>query len=240
MTEPGSPVSRTRDAGPLHRETLTALLGVALRASLRLGDLALVAPRSRRLVGYELRALGQTLVGSPYQGPRFDDVLAASRSGASAEDLTYGEVPWLTLHGLLRWAGLAPGELFVDVGCGAGRALALAAAGFGARALGVERVGQRAELARRLLPPGQWPGVRVEHADALEVDLAGGDVVLLNWTCFGDAARARLSDALRGLRPGARAIALTYPVQDPGWELPQSRSVWLSWGRGSAHLQRRR
>ena len=71
-------------------------------------------------------------------------------TGVSEEDLTYGETPLLTAYDLLRELGAGPGDTVVDLGCGRGQVVNLAALAFGCRGIGLEVLPTLAERAGRV------------------------------------------------------------------------------------------
>lgn len=224
----------------LHRETLARIGALLLRGGLRALDLVWASLTAPRLLVLDLRLLAWSFRWSPYRPAGFADHLRLRRLAGRGDDLTYGEMPWLTLRRLLAVANLHVGALFVDLGCGTGRALALASHGFGARCRGVEIVHERIATARMMLAPAQWPGVLLEEGDLRDADLSGADVVLLNWTCLSSESRRLTASLLAHVPAGCRVIALTHPLDGDAWELLTARRVWLSWGRGTAYVQVRR
>lgn len=80
------------------------------------------------------------------------------------------------IHQGLKIAGTKPGDVFWDLGCGDGRALALARR-MGAEVYGVENDGNRAKLARGLIKRQGIPEENVVHGQIQEVDWSGADVV---------------------------------------------------------------
>jgi SAM-dependent methyltransferase len=96
--------------------------------------------------------------------------------------------PWVPTHRdivdrMLRMAGVKPGEVVYDLGCGDGRVLVVAARRYGARAVGVE-------------------------LDLFGVDLHSADVV---FAYLLQDTNDRLKEKLRSeLRPGARIVSNTF------------------------------
>lgn len=130
----------------------------------------------------------------------------------------------------LLLARLQPGETLVDLGCGDGRVLRLAASEFGARAIGVEMnlvwVWVAGWLCRR------FERVQVIWGDMSATDLSQADVVYL---FLSRAAAGSLAKSLPArLKPGCRVVSYGFPLL--GWEavrkaghhyvyeLPESRS----------------
>jgi SAM-dependent methyltransferase len=126
--------------------------------------------------------------------------------------------PWVPtprqlVRRMLSLAGVRPGEVVYDLGCGDGRVLVTAARGFGAKAVGIE-----IDLSRFLWSLaaitvlGLWRRVRLIRGDLFGQDLREADVVvtyLLQDT--NDRLQAKL---LRELRPGARVVSNTFRFAD--------------------------
>jgi SAM-dependent methyltransferase len=110
----------------------------------------------------------------------------------------------------LAMAGLRPGERLLDLGCGDGRVLVRAAAGFGAAVAGVELDPRLAEVAREVLEATGIDGEIVE-ADFEDVAI-DADVV---FAYLSPATLERLRPRLEALPPGARVVTTGYAV--PGW-----------------------
>jgi SAM-dependent methyltransferase len=119
--------------------------------------------------------------------------------------------PWVptaleTVHRMLSLAGVQPGEVVYDLGCGDGRVLVIAARSFGARAVGIELDLSRFFCSLAVVAAfGLWRRVRVIRGDLFQQNLQEADVVvayLLQAT--NDRLQAKL---LRELRPGARVIS---------------------------------
>lgn len=111
---------------------------------------------------------------------------------------------------VVRYAALARGECFVELGCGDGRVLAaLAAAAPDARVIGVERSLVLVGIAR--LATAGTRNVQVVWGDLFSYDLSPADVVY----CFGmpraltGAVREKF---LRELKPGARIISYAFAI----------------------------
>jgi SAM-dependent methyltransferase len=122
--------------------------------------------------------------------------------------------PWvptarLTIHRMLSLAGVRPGEVVYDLGCGDGRVLVIAARSFGARAVGIELDLSRFLCSLAVVAAfGLWHRVRVVHGDLFRQDLRVADVVV---TYLLQATNDRLqAKLLRDLRPGARVISNTF------------------------------
>lgn len=143
--------------------------------------------------------------------------------------------PWVPtyksdMYAVLRAAALRPGELFIDLGCGDGRVLFVAAKHFGVHAVGYEIsiLPYLAAQFRWLCSPHRGL-VRIRFGDFFRADLHDADAVF----CFlVPATLARLKKKfVQELRPSSRVLSYSFPI--PGWlpyvqHKPTSRSltVW--------------
>lgn len=112
----------------------------------------------------------------------------------------------------LAAASLQPGETYLELGCGHGRGLVVAAAEFGARAVGVDYLPEALQRAGKLAARS---GVEVElvHDDLMRVDPTDADVVLMHLgPAFHDVLAPRLEQLLTST---TRVVACGWPV--PGW-----------------------
>ncbi len=112
---------------------------------------------------------------------------------------------------LLDAAGVTKGARVLDVACGPGYAAA-AAAGRGARVIGVDFSSEMIEEARR-----RHPGVEFQEGDAEQLLFAGGsfDAVVMNFGMLhlGRPERALL-EAHRVLQPGGRVAYTVWDTPD--------------------------
>lgn len=148
--------------------------------------------------------------------------------------------------GTLRLAGLAAGEVVVDIGCGRGELLAAAIQAGAQRAVGVEYAPAAIELARRTLAThGVEDRASVLQADARALPLpdAGADLVtMLDVVEHLTPAEldSALREALRVLRPGGRIFVHTLPnrlIYDVTYRLQRlsRRSRRRDWPRQPRH-----
>jgi ubiquinone/menaquinone biosynthesis C-methylase UbiE len=155
--------------------------------------------------------------------------------------------PFFTPFGeaLVQYARIQPDERVLDVGCGAGAALAPAAR-VAASAVGVELSPKMAERARAAAPEAE---VRVGDAAQLDFEDGSFDVVLSAFTVFFmPDPTAALQEWRRVLAPGGRIVLSTWMGGDPRWEFERQirrqyagefdQTVLQELGRGLALLAR--
>lgn len=119
----------------------------------------------------------------------------------------------------VRAAGLQPGETVVDLGCGGGIDVLLAAraVGAGGRALGVDAAAEMVELATRHAGEAGAGNASFRHApmEALPLPDATADAVVSNCVLnlSGDKPAA-FAEIARVLRPGGRLVASDLVADD--------------------------
>jgi len=122
--------------------------------------------------------------------------------------------PLSVVRRMLGLAELKPSQLLYDLGAGDGAIVTVAAAEFGARAIGIEI---RADLAergnRRIAQAGLEGRARIISGDLFSFDLHEADIVALYlYPGVNERLRPKLE---RELRPGAKVVSHDYPIA--GW-----------------------
>lgn len=137
-----------------------------------------------------------------------DEVLGLGAPPDDGPELPRGGVPYLpcpvdAVMATLAHAEVGPGDVFVDIGAGVGRAVALAHLATGAEAIGVEIQEALVGVARGWTSALNLTAVSVVHADAAVVTgpVCRGSVFFL-YCPFSDDRLVRFVDALE---PIARA-----------------------------------
>lgn len=112
-------------------------------------------------------------------------------------------------------AGLKPGELVLDPGCGDGRSLVIASKEFGAKAVGIEIRKDLLETAmRNIVEAGVQDRVLLIQGSFYEVKFPQADVVYLYLlTSVNERLRPKLE---RELRPDTRVVSHDFEVT--GWK----------------------
>jgi cyclopropane fatty-acyl-phospholipid synthase-like methyltransferase len=120
-------------------------------------------------------------------------------------------------EGALRLAGLRAGEVVVDVGCGRGELVAVAARLGAARAVGIEYAAAAVALARETLAAADARATaEVLEADARALPFETGTIDLVTMLDVVEhlapaELAAALLEARRVLRPGGRVFIHTMP-----------------------------
>ena len=123
--------------------------------------------------------------------------------------------PQTVVDQMLTVAGVRPGEMVYDLGCGDGRIVIAAAQKFRARAVGIEirRDIYEGTLAR-VASLGLSDQVRIVHGNALKYDLSPADVVTLYLLT---SSNERLKPILeKDLKPSARVVSHDFEIR--GWK----------------------
>ena len=142
------------------------------------------------------------------------------RSRKPQTDLAHFEAtPAEAVDRMLDFAGIAPGDVLYDLGCGDGRIVVAAAKKFGIRAVGVDIDPARiAEARTHARQHGLEDRVQFLVGDAKTIDVSGASVVTLFLETDGVL---KLAETLRAQLPaGARVISRDAQIY--GW----SRIAW--------------
>lgn len=164
-----------------------------------------------------------------------------AQAGLSEDDLVYGETPPLTAHHLLVELQAGPEDIVVDLGCGRGHLLFVAALAFGARGVGVDAlptfISKGNRMARSLALEER---LEFRQGDFRTQPLPRGTVYFLSGTALPPdswrLAARRLGDA----PPGSRTASLSSPLPATEWETWKVERLPFSWGEARVYYQRRR
>ena len=143
-------------------------------------------------------------------------LLSLSTIKASAQPAVlapYSPTPMEVVERMLTFAGVGPGDVVYDLGCGDGRIVIEAARKFGARGVGIDI--DPALIARaqaNAKQAGVESRVTFRVQDAMTVNVSDATVVTLYLLA---ASNVKLRPILtRDLRPGSRIVAHNYPIGD--------------------------
>jgi len=132
--------------------------------------------------------------------------------GVAALSVPFVPTPVQVIRRALEVAGLGEGELYYEPGCGDGRGVVMAAAEFGARAVGVEIRRDLFEAAvRRVVEAGVEDRVLLLHGSFMEFGVPKADVVFLYLL---SSVNEKLRPAFEeSLSEGARVVSHDFAVE---------------------------
>jgi hypothetical protein len=142
-------------------------------------------------------------------------------------DIGFVPMPHGMVRPLLETAGLKPGEMVYDLGCGDGRIVIAAARHFGAQGIGFDLNIDLVQVARaNAAAAGVRHHAQFRRADIFTVDLSPADVVTLYLL---RELNLRLVPQFKTLKPGARVVSYEFDV--PGY--PPTRDALVEYEPGS-------
>ena len=171
--------------------------------------------------------------------------------------LTYGEVeyePFVSLLGVLLDDGLRPGGIFVDIGCGAGKAVFAAAIGHDFdKVVGIEILERLHAINQDKLLPRFENHIRhevePESRQHCDVEFIVGDATVIDWsdarvafansTCFDEHLMQKITDKAALLAPGSYFVTTTTALKSEHYELRWKGFMRETWGEATVFVQRR-
>ncbi|MGE5791217.1 MAG: SAM-dependent methyltransferase [Bacteroidota bacterium] len=146
---------------------------------------------------------------------------------ARSPDVPYVPTKQEVVEEMLRMAGVKPGDVVYDLGCGDGRIVVTAAQKFGARGVGVDidpkRIAEAVENARRA---GVERQVEFRVGDLFETDIREATVVTLY--LLPDVNLRLKPKLLRDLKPGTRVVSHDFSMGDD-WKPERTLRLGNDW-----------
>lgn len=134
----------------------------------------------------------------------------------------YVPTPIEVAEEMLKLAGVQPSDTVYDLGSGDGRIVIMAAQKFGAAGVGVDVDRDLLRVAReRAQKAGVAAKTSFVEGDLFETDIRRATVVTLYLT--PKALNRLKSKLLAELKPGARIVAFTFPIE--GWPPTKTQDV---------------
>lgn len=167
--------------------------------------------------------------------------------GIKDDNFIYGETLFTPFAELLYIAAPRAGDIFYDIGCGAGKTVFTVAALYDELEIhGIEILPPLYETCERLLDqyhtlPGIYKSTSIEfhQADFLEYDFSNGTLVFVNATCIDRMTWAKLVKRLERLPKGARVLVSTKTINSKLFEEQFIGTTLMSWGHSSVRIYRK-
>lgn len=157
-------------------------------------------------------------------------------------EFTYGEIDFLHMIPVFDLVSPKPGEVFWDLGCGAGKCMAAIALLFPElkSVNGVEYLPGLHSLCvgtlEKLMQCGPHASASVVLGDMLEVDWSDADIIFTSSICFPDDLIEGILQKARSLKVGTRIITLkSLPPNDEFTQLHSLR-VKMTWGKTGVYV----
>jgi SAM-dependent methyltransferase len=142
----------------------------------------------------------------------------------------YGETPLTTMAKIIKECGVKEGDRLYELGCGTGRTCLWLREFVGCEVVGVERIPTFVRNARKVLTD-----VEFRQEDFFAQDYGDADVVYLYGSCMDELEADRMSQALQGMRAGARVISVSFPLD--GFKVLKKFNARFIWGKAEVFLQ---
>jgi len=152
---------------------------------------------------------------------------AAPGAPARSPDVPYVPTKQEVVEEMLRMAGVKPGDVVYDLGCGDGRIVVTAAQKFGARGVGVDIDPRRiAEANANAQRAGVENQVTFNVGDLFEADIREATVVTLY--LLPDVNLRLKPKLLRDLKPGTRVVSHDFSMGDD-WKPEKTLRLGNDW-----------
>jgi ubiquinone/menaquinone biosynthesis C-methylase UbiE len=152
---------------------------------------------------------------------------AVTGAPARSPDVPYVPTKQEVVEEMLRMAGVKPGDVVYDLGCGDGRIVVTAAQKFGARGVGVDIDPRRiAEATANAQRAGVEKQVTFRVGDLFEADIRDATVVTLY--LLPDVNLRLKPKLLRDLKPGTRVVSHDFSMGDD-WKPERTLRLGNDW-----------
>jgi SAM-dependent methyltransferase len=158
----------------------------------------------------------------------------------------YVPSPWGILGRILRPGEVSPDDVFIDLGCGAGRVLLEAADGYGfKRVIGVDFVTRMAEMAREVIARNRGrlrcSQVEVVNMDLVDYEIPDDVTVAYVYDAFrGPVLDAVLEKLIASVDRNPRQLRLIYYAPREAWRVESTgRARLVRYGRRAVRRWRR-
>ena len=158
-------------------------------------------------------------------------------------EFTYGEVDFVHIAPIFELCKPKDGEVFWDLGCGAGKCMVAMALLYPnmAKIAGVEFLDllyesceNTANQFRNIVKDG--PGIEVYHGDMLKTDWSDADILFSSSICFPNELIEGILEKSHSLKKGARFITLKNFPMNSIFEVKYSTRVKMTWGKTGVYV----
>lgn len=161
---------------------------------------------------------------------------------AGKSEFTYGEVEFVHMMPVFELCEVKPGQVFWDLGCGAGKCLVAAAMLYPElqACKGVEYLDRLYELCNDTVTQvnAQSIGapITVHHGDMLQVDWSDADLIYTSSICFPQQLIDGMYEKAKLLKRGAKIITLKNFAPNEEFEIKYNLRVKMTWGRTGVYI----
>lgn len=169
------------------------------------------------------------------------------QQGLLSDEYLYGEMHLITFVKLMDICQPKEGEVFYDLGSGAGDVIFMADYCYPfSKCYGVELLDSLYNLSTEkrerfvkqanALQPEKTISSQFILGDFLQVDFSDADIIFINATAFKGATWDNLSKLLKLLKPGARIIVTSLELKTPEFKMIYGAHELMSWGYCSVRI----
>ena len=158
-------------------------------------------------------------------------------------EFTYGEIDFVHMAPVFGLCKPQPGEVFWDLGCGAGKCMAAMALLYPklAKVCGVEYLDKLYECCKNSLEVlkdnnPSLPEIEVHHGNMLEIDWSNADILFSSSICFPNELIEGILANSHRLKKGARFITLKSFPPNSIFEVIYSIRVKMTWGKTGVYV----
>lgn len=147
------------------------------------------------------------------------------------KEFIYGEIDFLSFFTILEETKPQDGEVFYDLGSGAGKAVFTAGFFFNfSKVCGIELLEPLYRLAKNQLIKVPLPKLEFINKNFLEIDFSDADIIYVAATCLENSTWEKLINKMANLKPGSRIIVATKSIHHANFELIYQGIELMSWG----------
>lgn len=199
--------------------------------------------------------MNQIIFDSLYQDIDATSISKIDRKNMNNDspELVYGEIEFPSFFNMLEKVNPKPGDVFYDLGCGAGKAVIVAALCFEfAKICGVEILPglyktaiERLDHLKHIMTSydeqtqkkyaQKISRISFQHNNFLNYDFSDADIIYITATCFHPDRWDAIINKLLETKKGTRIITTTKKIHHPGFQLLYQQQFLMSWGMNTVN-----